>query len=321
MMCRLFGIAGVCIMLSTTIGHAQPPRQPAPRLPEGVKLVADLPYADNDNPRQQLDLLLPERPADDKPLPVVVFIHGGAWRGGDRKGGQPMIASLVASGRYAGASVGYRLSGEAIWPAQIHDCKAAIRWLRANAKKYNLDADKIAVWGASAGGHLVAMLGTSGGVKELEGTLGKHTDQSSRVTCVVNFFGPTELLTMGKFPSSIQHDAANSPESLLIGGAIQENKDKARAASPITYVSKDDPPFLTLHGSEDPLVPYNQGERLHEELTKVGVSSVLVKVEGAGHGFGGPQVNERVRAFLDKHLRGQDVEVPATPIKQGPPRR
>ena len=178
---RAIYLSALSMMLMAAPLFAQPPRQPGPRLPEGVKLVADLPYADNDNPRQQLDLLLPERPADEKPLPVVVFIHGGAWRGGDRKGGQRMVAPLVAAGDYAGASVGYRLSGEAIWPAQIHDCKAAIRWLRANAKKYNLDPDKIAVWGASAGGHLVAMLGTSGGVKELEGTLGKHTDQSSRV--------------------------------------------------------------------------------------------------------------------------------------------
>lgn len=312
----LFAVSSIGMILSEAACYAQPrPGQPVPlRLPESVRLEADLPYADTDNPRQRLDLLLPKQPADDKPLPVVAFIHGGAWRAGDKRGGVGQVAPLVASGQFAGVSIGYRLSDEAIWPAQIHDCKAAIRWVRAHAKQYNLNADKIAVWGSSAGGHLVAMLGTSGGVKELEGTLGKHLDQSSRVTCVVDFFGPTDLLAMGKYPSRIPHDEANSPESRLVGGPVQETQAAAKSASPVTYVSKDDPPFLLMHGSEDPLVPYNQSERLAEALTKAGCEPIFVKVQGAGHGFGGPQVARRVEQFLQKHLRGQNVKVSDEPI-------
>src|SRR6185437_7517091 len=169
----------------------------------------------------------------------------------------------------------YRLSGEATWPAQIHDCKAAIRWLRANAAKYGLDPDRIGVTGASAGGHLAAMLGLGGGVAALEGDVGPHTGVSSRVKCVVDQFGPSDLLAMADHSSRIDHNAPDSPESKLIGGALQENKEKARAASPITYISRDDPPFLILHGTEDPLVPFNQSERLAEALKTVGVPCVF----------------------------------------------
>jgi acetyl esterase/lipase len=237
-----------------------------PRVAESVEAVLDLPYAGTDNRRQKLDLYLPKARKDDKPLPVVVFIHGGAWQTGDKRGGYRMIAPLVESGEYIGVSVGYRLSGEAIWPAQIHDCKAAIRWLRANAKKYNLDPNRIGVTGTSAGGHLVAILGTTGAVPELEGTLGEHVKESSRVQCVVDQFGPTDLLAMGG-----SHNNPNSPESKLVGGAIQENKEAARNASPTSYVSKDDPPFLLIHGTNDRTVPFNQSELLHEALKKVGV--------------------------------------------------
>src|SRR5579872_5779829 len=207
------------------------------RVPDTIKAEFDIPYAATENRRQQLDRYLPRRPQNDKPLPVVVFIHGGAWQNGDKRGGFGTVRPLVETGKYAGVSVGYRLSGEAIWPAQIHDCKAAIRWLKANARKYNLDPDRIGVTGTSAGGHLVAMLGTSGDVAVLEGNLGEHASVSSRVACVVDEFGLTELLAMGG-----SHDNANSPESRLVGGAIQDNQDAARNASPTTYVSKDDPP-------------------------------------------------------------------------------
>lgn len=282
------------------------------RVPDTIKAELDIPYAATDNPRQKLDLYLPKTRMDDKPLPVVVFIHGGAWQAGDKRGGFGTVAPLVESGEYAGVSVGYRLTGEAIWPAQIHDCKAAIRWLRANAKKYNLDPDKIGVTGTSAGGHLVAMLGTSGDVKELEGKLGEHLSESSRVTCVVDQFGPTDLLAMGG-----SHNNPNSPESKLVGGAVQETQKVAREASATTHVSKDDPPFMLLHGTNDNVVPFNQSELLHEALRKGGVESMLVPVEGAGHGFRTNEVAQRLRQFFDKHLRGKDVKISAEPIKQG----
>lgn len=300
---------------------AQPGRPPGgrdqgPRLPDAVKLTADIPYADTDNPAQRLDLLLPVKRATDKPLPVIVFIHGGGWQGGSKAGGRGQVARFVESGEYAGASVEYRLSGEAQWPAQIHDCKAAIRWIKAHAKEHGLDADKIAVWGSSAGGHLVAMLGVSGDVPELEGTLGKHTDQTSRVTCVADWFGPTNLLTMGDFSSRIDHNAADSPESKLIGGAIQENKDKARNASPLTWVSSGDAPVFIAHGTADPLVPYNQTETFEAALKKVNVPVFVQTIEEGQHGgFDGPVLTARVKAFFDKHLRGVDAVIETGKLK------
>jgi acetyl esterase/lipase len=277
-------------------------------LPPEVKVEKDIGYAGAESPRQALDLYLPRTPKSDKPLPVVVNIHGGAWLAGDKSQGVGAIAGLVASGDYAAASVGYRLSGEATWPAQIHDCKAAIRWVRANAEKYHLDPDRIGVIGGSAGGHLVAMLGTSGGAKDLEGDLGPYKEVSSNVRCVVDEFGPSELLTMGDAPSSLDHNAPNSPESKLLGGHILKSREIARAASPITYVSKDDPPFLIIHGDKDMTVPFDQSDRLTKALKESGVDVLFIKVEGGGHGgFRNPEIPRRVRQFFDKHLRDQDV--------------
>ena len=246
---------------------------------------------------------------------MVVNIHGGAFKMGDKAMGAEDLAALVAGGEYAGVSINYRLSGEAIWPAQIHDCKAAIRWVRANAAKYHFDPDRIGVIGSSAGGHLAAMLGTSGGVNALEGDLGPFGETSSEVRCVVNLFGPSDFLAMGQYPSVIKHDAPDSPESELIGGALQAHKEAARAASPITYVSRDDPPFLIIHGSEDPLVPFNQSERLAKALKEAGVDCAFVKVVGAGHGrFATPEVPRRFHQFFDKHLR----DTPVGPISEEP---
>lgn len=273
---------------------------------ENLAIKRDIPYAGNDNPRQKLDLYLPKKPTTNKPLPVIAFIHGGAWRGGHKNSGLHRLSPLIASGDYAGVSIAYRLSGESQWPSQIHDCKAAIRWIRANAKEHNLDPDKIAVWGTSAGGHLVAMLGTSGEVKELEGKIGKHLDQSSRVDCVINFFGPAEMLTMGDHPSSMDHNAPDSPESLLLGGPILENKDKARSASPITHITKDDAPILNIHGTADKLVPYPQSVEFNKKLVAAGVTSNLVTVKDGGHGNFGKatdQVNKAITEFLTHHLK------------------
>lgn len=288
----------------------------APFLPESVKLMADIPYADTENPAQRLDLLLPAKREEGKALPVIVFIHGGAWQSGDKLSGRSQVARFVESGDYAGASVEYRLSGEAQWPAQIHDCKAAIRWIKAHAKEHGLDAEKIAVWGSSAGGHLVAMLGVSGDVPELEGTLGKHADQSSRVTCVADWFGPTNLLTMGDFPSKVEHNTPDSPESRLIGGAVQENKDKARNASPMNWVSSGDAPVFIAHGTADPVVPYNQTEVFEAALKKAGVPVSVQTIEEGGHGgFDGPELNARVKAFFDKQLRGIDAVIETGRLK------
>jgi acetyl esterase/lipase len=300
-------LAGFAVL--ATLGAAQPPGK-GQKLPEAVKLEADIPYAGADNPRQRLNLLLPKTPRDDRPLPVIVYIHGGAWLGGDRTGGHGRLAGYVAGGEYAGVSVGYRLTREAIWPAQIHDCKAAIRWVRANAKKYNLDPDRIGVTGESAGGHLVAMLGTSGGVKDLEGNLGPHQDVSSRVQCVADLFGPSDIPAMQDYPSRLNHDAASSPEGKLVGGRVRDKKDVAIAASPVTYVSPDDPPFLIIHGNKDMVVPYNQSERLSGALKKTKVECYFITVDGGNHGgFRNPEVQKRQRQFFDKHLRGVQATI------------
>ena len=166
------------------------------------------------------------------------------------------------------ASINYRLSGHATFPAQIEDCKAAIRWLRANAKQYNLDTKRFGVWGSSAGGHLVALLGTSGDVKEFD--KGANLDQSSRVQAVCDYYGPTDFVVFVATPRYESHAKADAPEAKLIGGAVLENKDKAAKVNPITYVSADDPPFLIVHGDKDGTVPINQSELLFAALKKAG---------------------------------------------------
>ena len=257
----------------------------------------DLAYVPQGHERQKLDLYLPEQPSGE-PLPLIIWVHGGAWQAGS-KAGCP-ARRFVADG-YAVASINYRLSQHAIFPAQIQDCKAAVRWLRAHAAEYNLDPKRFGVWGSSAGGHLVTLLGTAGDVNDFD--VGENLGVSSRVQAVCDFFGPTDFTKMSSFPSTMDHDAPNSPESRLIGGAVQEKKDKARRADPITYVTKDDPPFLIVHGDRDPLVPHNQSELLRDALKAAGVPVQLYTVAGGGHGgFKDPKVNRLVTEFFAKHL-------------------
>ena len=275
-----------------------PPGNP-PAL-KGLRVLKDLAYVENGHERQKLDLYLPIEGTG--PRPLVVWIHGGAWRAGSKNGGP--YRPLLARG-FAVASINYRLSQHAIFPAQIHDCKAAIRWLRANAKQHAIDPDRIGVWGSSAGGHLVAMVGTTGDVKELEGELGNN-DVSSRVQAVCDWFGPTDFLLMNKQAGDrgkMDHDASDSPESKLIGAPIQDNPSKARRASPLTYVSADDPPFLIVHGDRDGLVAAGQSRLLQAALEKAGVKSKLSIVEGAGHGqFRDPDVVELSFRFFETIL-------------------
>ena len=285
----------------------------------GFKIVRDISYVAEGHDRQSLDLALPIKRKSNKPLPVIAFIHGGAWRAGSKNGGLNQLYEFLTSGEYVGVSIGYRLSQHAKWPAKIHDCKAAIRWIKANANKFGLDGDRIAVHGTSAGGHLVSMLGTSAGVKELEGSLGHHANQSTKVRCVINYFGPTNFLLMNDFESRIDHDAAGSPESQLVGGAIQKNKKLTLKANPISYVDKSDAPFLIMHGTKDMLVPYNQSVILHKALKSAGVPSVFLTVNGGGHHGGGGILIKRFRDFLehcllDKHYSAKDEIIPVEKI-------
>ena len=270
----------------------------------GVSLLRDLEYARPDGKPQLLDLYLPEKA--ERPLPLIVWIHGGAWKGGD-KHHTPAVPLMTDQG-YAVASINYRLSHEAIFPAQIHDCKAAIRWLRANAEQYHLDQAHIGAWGSSAGGHLVALLGTTGELKALEGE-GNNLQYSSRVQAVCDWFGPTDFLQMDAHAlpdTKFIHDAPDSPESQLVGGPIQENKDKVAKANPITYISDDDPPFLIMHGQKDLLVPSHQSELLYDALRKAGIEVMLLRIEEAGHGgedFRTPEVKTMIIDFFNKHLK------------------
>jgi acetyl esterase/lipase len=271
----------------------QPPRRP--QLPPGVEVLRNLEYGRADGKALLLDLYLPTK--REHPLPLIIWIHGGAWKSGTKDGGSPALR-FTGDG-YAVAHVEYRLSQEAIFPAQIYDCKGAVRWLRANSKKYHFDPNRFIAWGASAGGHLVAMLGTAGGVAELEGNV-NDLKESSRVQAVVDWFGPADLVHMGEAKSFVHHDAPDSPEAKLIGGAIPENKDKAARASPTTYASKESPPFLIMHGDQDFEVPFNQSERLYDALKKAGADVTFIPMKGAGHGFGGPQAMEPVKEFLKR---------------------
>jgi acetyl esterase/lipase len=277
--------------------------QTAPSAP--TPTFANVAYVENGHPRQVLDLYLPHEVSPGTKLPLVIWIHGGAWMGGTKE--NPQARMMVQHG-FAVASVEYRLSRDAIWPAQIHDCKAAVRFLRASASKYHLDPDHFAAWGDSAGGHLVAVLGTTGGVKELEGDLG-NLGVSSRVQAVVDWFGPVDLTLMASQSGSdsrMNHDAPDSPESRLLGGLVQEKKDLARTANPINYIDKSDPPFLIMHGDADPLVPHAQSVMFAKALMDAGVETTLKTIPGAGHGgpqFRSPENLRLVEAFLRLHLR------------------
>lgn len=296
-----------CGVLSGLCEGQRPRPQAQPmRLPENVRMVGDLVYCSALPRPLKLDLYLPKGTAAQEKLAVVVWVHGGAWRAGDKRP-CPMVP-LVADG-YAVASIQYRLSHEALFPAQIHDCKAAVRFLRAHAAEYGLDGDRIAVAGASAGGHLAALMGTSAGVAELEGERG-WAGESSRVQAVVDLFGPAHLSTMhGQLAArgGNPQPPGRTPECVLLGGPVADLPEKARLASPVCHVSADDPPFLILHGEDDRLVPVDQSRELHDALEKVGVRSRLKTFVGLGHGIPPAESLPLIRAFLKEALAGGEA--------------
>lgn len=281
----------------------------------GLEVRLDQPYAGNENPKQMVDVYLPKKRNTEKPLPVVALIHGGGWKNGDRSGYSAQAIQLARTGNWATVTVGYRLTQEAHWPSQVHDCKAAIRWIRAHAKELNLDADKIAVWGSSAGGHLSSLLGTSGDVKEVEGDLGPNTAFSSRVQCVVNLCGPEDFTQPLMFDKEGKPLTKDDAVDALLGGSYVEKHAEAVAASPVTYVTKDDPPFISFHGTKDMRVAYLHVEAIHAALQKAGVTSLLIPITDGGHGsVNHPEVKVRGEKFADKVLRGIESTIDTTPI-------
>ena len=237
------------------------------QLPAGIKMEKDIAYIEGGDEAQKLDLYLPETTSE-KPLPLIVHIHGGGWRAGNKF--PCPVTPLVLKG-YAVASVEYRFSQKAVFPAQIQDCQAAIRWLRAHAKHYNFDPDHLGAVGGSAGGHLSALVGTSGGKKAFP-PIGSHLDQSDRVQAVIDIYGPADFSTVVQQAAEDKNvknifafNTPSDPYSSLIGTQL-DDKPKADAVSPVHYVSKDNPPFLILHGTRDTLVPYAQSVQLEANL-------------------------------------------------------
>lgn len=277
-------------------------------LGENVKLISDLAYAGTSDPRQTLDIYLPKRPSVSGPLPVLAYVHGGGWSIGSKIMGRDQTMGIANSGRYAVISIGYRLAWQDPWPAQIDDTKAAIRWIRAHAKEYGLDPDRICAMGVSAGGQIVAKLGLTNGVAASEGKVGPNLGQSSQVKCVVSEASPTDLRPIPAGTATI--------DALLGAGA--NRADVARSASPVLDVSAGDPPFLIIHGNKDPFVPYQQAVDLDAALRKAGVPVLFQTIDGGGHGgFTGlwPAINERIRLFLERNLYDPSTQVPTDTLK------
>ena len=261
----------------------------------------DLPYGPH--AAQQLDLYLPPL-AVPRPVPVVVFLHGGGWARGDK---WPCPARPLTDDGFAVASVNYRLSPTAPFPAQIHDAKGAVRWLRGHADDHGLDARRVGAWGVSAGGHLAALLGTSPGVAELNGTVGDHPGQATDVQAVCDLFGPTDL---SRFAADAQTAGlATDPRwaavvTALLDGPVERRMDVVALADPVRTVTPAAPPFLILHGDRDAYVPIGQSRRLADALAAAGVPTTFTVVPGGGHGpgFDAPAIQAAIVAFFQRAL-------------------
>lgn len=281
---------------------------PPPPPPSGSSLLkpvmsftkqANLRYS-TASPRLLLDLYLPDH---NEVKPLIIYIHGGFWSAGSKDECLPAkdLGNRTFMHRgYAVACINYRLTDEAIYPAQIEDVKASVRWLRANATTYKLYSDKISVWGSSAGGHLTALAGTTGGVAAYD--RGENMQHSSTVQAIVDYFGPADLTAdlSGVDPKGI------SAMLKLLGGDGPDLDARKRAASPTTYITADDPPFYIVHGDRDRLVPLNQSQILHQRLQQAGVGTQLTVIPGAGHGglqFVEPARLDAISRFLDMNLR------------------
>jgi acetyl esterase/lipase len=274
-------------------------RPSGPAVPEGVAFEPNVEYSNPDNQHLQLDIARPAK--GDGLFPAILCIHGGGFRAGDRQGYDKLCIRLAENG-YVAATVTYRLAPKYQFPDAIYDCKAAVRWLRANAAKYHIDPARIGVTGGSAGGHLAQFLGVTNGVKEFEGDGGNPT-QSSSVACVVNYYGPSD------FTKSYGHskDAAEVLP-LWLGGDLEKAHRRHIEASPLYWVTPNAAPTLDIQGTKDNYVAYEQATWMVDKLKAADVEAELMTMEGAGHGFQGKDAEKAdaaMIAFFDKHLKPQ----------------
>jgi acetyl esterase/lipase len=295
----LFVVGSACLLITDEIAARRPP----PEVADAI-IDRDLVYRTVNGQSLKLDLYRPQNGSG--PFPVVVWFYGGAWLHG-RKERTPAVA-LVKDG-YAVASVDFRSTNSAPFPAPLEDCKAAIRWLRANASKYHLDRDHVGVWGFSSGAHLAALLGTTCGNSELEGK-GDNPGESSCVQAVCDVAGPSDLVRMYSEVSDSANELGTKAKDaidLLIGGPLPQNHEKAVSASPIHYVSKSSAPFLIIHGEQDETIPVEQSRSLAAALKGAGVPVQLEIVAGRGHGVGGGKFIGIIGTFFDRYLKSSQT--------------
>jgi len=283
---RRIAIVGALVLALAELALVVASRHGSPEITVERNLV----YATVNNTPLLLDLAMPNTGAG--PFPVVVFLHGEGWRAGNRQQMNHFIEGMARLG-YVAITVEYRLVPTARFPAQVEDCKAAVRWLRANAKKYRVRSDRIGVVGFSAGGHLASMLGVTRKEDGFEG-LGGNPEQSSRVQAVVSFFGPTDF-SARNWPKDLEKEVI----APFLGGSFADKSDSYKRASPINYATADAPPFLFFHGTDDKLVPIDQSRRFAETLEKIGVPTQMVALEGEGHGFTDANNQKAMQQMLD----------------------
>jgi acetyl esterase/lipase len=287
-LCSLTSTFAAALLLSPPDGAAQDMRK-----------TADIEYARVGDHALKLDLYQP--PETDAPL--LVWVHGGGWERFSKE--QVQVTPLLAHG-YAIASLDFRPASVAPFPAQVHELKAAVRFLRAEAGRLGYDAARIGILGASSGGHLAALVGTTNGDPDLEGTLGDHRQTSSAVQAIVSYYGASNLLTILDQSTPFGLNVRTPALERLLGALPKDAEALARQASPVFHVDASDPPLLLLHGDQDPQMPINQAHELEGAYEKAGLEAPLIVVHGAAHGgeaFFDEQRTDRVAAFLDEHLR------------------
>lgn len=271
--------------------------QGGPKVPETVVFETGVEYANPEGQHLQLNIARPK--AGDGPFPAVVCIHGGGFRAGKRESYDGLVLRLAERG-YVALTVTYRLAPKHPFPAAVHDTKAAVRWLRANASKYKVDPTRVGVTGGSAGGHLAQFLGVTAGVAEFEGD-GGNAGQSSAVSCVVNVYGPSDFTR--SYGKSV--DAAEVLP-LFLGGNLETRRFQHLLSSPLYWVTPRAAPTLCIHGTEDKYVAHEQAVWLVEKMRDSGAQATLLTLQGAGHGFKGKDAETAEAAlmdFFDKNLR------------------